>query len=167
MVLSGRAAVVAGVVAVVVGLAGTAWLADAPPGSSGFRAWLIEVADPADDDRGWNRLERWLQDHAYGGDRAAYLAEVRSADWRRMRLGPVADVWSDDGFVAVEAPLLSPPDSVPAFVFDRQIVHGLCEGRRPVGIGAFEDRRPFAGHRFAGGGLTGGQARCNAEFGAG
>lgn len=94
----------------------------------------------------------------------AYLAEVTTAEWASLDLGPALDVWSDDSFVRVEAELRSDPTTVPAFLLDRRIVHGVCEGGQPIAIGVYEDRRPFQGGAFGGGGLTGGQRRCNAAF---
>jgi len=45
------------------------------------------------------------------------------------------------------------------------MIHAICdESGQPTAIGAYEDRRLFAGGRFSGGGTTGSQARCQAAF---
>lgn len=130
---------------------------------AGLAGWVLEVRG-ADEDRGWDLVGDDVRD-AYGGDRAAYLADVAAADWIALELGPTVEVWERDGFAMLEAAVRSSPDTVPAFLFERRIVHGVCDqGGYPTGIGAFEDRRPFAGRQFVGGGLTGSQARCNAAF---
>lgn len=51
-----------------------------------------------------------------------------------------------------------------AFLLERQIIRGVCDLDGPIGIGVIEDRRPFRGGRFAGGAMTGSQARGNAAF---
>ena len=102
---------------------------------------------------------------AYDGDLDAYLVDMAAADWAALDLGSPADAWSDDGFVSVEAELRSDSTTVPAFLLDRRIVHGVCDGSEPKAIGVFEDRRPLQGSKFGGGGVTGSQARCNAVFG--
>lgn len=132
------------------------------PQPGGLRAWLAEVRD-GDADWGWELLGPAAQ-AAYRNDPAAYAADAARADWAGLDLGPAEDTWSDDGFVHVRAELRSDPAWVPAFLFERRIVHGVCDGRRPVAIGAYEDRRPFQGGAFGGGGLTGGQVDCNAAF---
>lgn len=153
-------AVVALIIVAVIVIGGPSF---GPPGGA-FTAWVNEVQDD-DGDRGWNRLEASIQD-AYGGDRDAYLADVERVDWDQFRVDYPAERWSDDGFARVEAALVSAPSSVPAFLFDRRIIHGICdENGQPTVIGAYEDRRPFIGGRFSGGGVTGSQARCNAAFG--
>ena len=132
------------------------------PQAGGFRAWLSEVRD-GDDDWGWDLLGAEAQAE-YQGGQDAYLADMTAADWQGLDLGPAMDVWSDDGFVLVQAELRSDATTVPAFLLDRRIVHGVCDGRRPIAIGVYEDRRPFQGSAFGGGGLTGGQRRCNAAL---
>lgn len=132
------------------------------PQPAGLRAWIAEVRDE-DDDWGWDLLGAEAQAE-YRGDQDAYLADMIAADWEALDLGPATDVWSDDGFFHVQAELQSDPTTVPAFLFDRRIVHGVCDGHRPVAIGVYEDRRPFQGNAFGGGGLSGGQRRCNAAF---
>lgn len=130
--------------------------------AGGFAGWLVAVRSD-DEDRGWDRLNPSIQD-AYG-TRHAYLADVAAADWEALVLEGPVDVWEDDGFVRVEATLLSQPATVPLFLFERRIVHARCdEAGRPVGIGVYEDRRPFAGSRFDGGGVTGSQQRCQDAF---
>ncbi len=134
-------------------------------GSAGgqFTAWLTEVRRE-DGDRGWDRLESSIQ-HAYGDDRDAYLAEVERIDWDQFRVEDPVERWTDDGFARVEAALTSAPGSVPAFLFDRRMIHAICdESGQPTAIGAYEDRRLFAGGRFSGGGTTGSQARCQTAF---
>jgi len=155
-----RGALVAVVLVVVV--AGAALFAIRPQ-SGGFRAWLAEARD-GDSEWGWDLLSSEAQ-RAYDGDRDAYLADMAAVDWAVLDLGNPADVWSDDGFVRVEAELRSESTTVPAFLLDRLIIHGVCDGAEPNAIGVFEDRRPFQGRKFHGGGLTGGQRRCNAAFG--
>ena len=89
---------------------------------------------------------------------------MTAADWAALDLGVAIDGSSHDGVVRVEAELQSDPSTVPSFLLERRIVHGVCDGGRPSGIGAYEDRRPFQGGGFNGGVLTGGQRRCNAAF---
>ncbi len=131
---------------------------------SGFRGWLAEARD-GDDDWGWDLLAEQARD-AYNGDRDAYLADMRRADWAALDLGDPVDVWSDDGFFHVQAELHSDPATVPAFLLERRIIHGVCHppGNRPTAIGVFEDRRMFQGGTWGGGGLSGTQIRCNAAF---
>ena len=130
--------------------------------SGDFRAWLAE-ARGGDDDRGWDRLHPTVRD-AFR-DRGAYLADVDAVDWDRFVLAEPVDLWVDDGFAHIEARLLSDPGSVPWFLFEKGIVHAVCdEAWRPIGVGVFEDRRPFAGSRFSGGGVTGSQRRCQEAF---
>lgn len=133
------------------------------PQPGGFRAWIAEARD-GDSEWGWDLLSSETQ-RAYDGDLDAYLVEMAAADWAALDLGSPADVWSDDGFVSVEAELRSDSTTVPAFLLDRRIVRGVCHGAEPKAIGVFEDRRPFQGSKFDGGGVTGSQARCNAAFG--
>jgi hypothetical protein len=147
---------------ILVGLVAAVAVIASRPQPSGFRTWIAEIRD-GDDDWGWELLGAEARD-AYGGDRGAYLADMRAADWTALVLGPPADVWSDDGFVRVVSELGSDPTSVPRFLFDRRIVHGECDEGQPFGLGAYEDRRLFEDGVFSGGGLTGGQARCNRAF---
>jgi hypothetical protein len=132
------------------------------PQPGAFRAWLVEVRD-GDDEWGWELLDAEARAE-YGNDRAVYIADVATADWASLDLGPATEVWSKDGFVRIEAELRSDPATVPVFLLERRIVHGVCEGRQPVGIGAYEDRRPFQSGGFGGGGLSGGGRMCNAAF---
>ncbi len=132
------------------------------PQPGGFRAWIAEARD-GDSEWGWDLLSSEAQ-RAYDGDLDAYLVDMAAADWAALDLGSPADAWSDDGFVSVEAELRSDSTTVPAFLLDRRIVHGVCDGAEPKAIGVFEDRRPFQGRKFGGGGVTGSQARCNAAF---
>lgn len=121
-------AVVALIIVAVIVIGGPSF---GPPGGA-FTAWVNEVQDD-DGDRGWNRLETSIQD-AYGGDRDAYLADVERVDWDQFRVDYPAERWSDDGFARVEAALVSAPSSVPAFLFDRRIIHGSCdENGQPTG----------------------------------
>ena len=151
-----------GVLLAVVLVVVAAALVAAWPQPRGFGAWITEVRD-GDDDWGWDLLGAEAQG-AYDGNRGAYVADMSEADWAALDLGSPVDVWSDDGFVRVEAELQSDPTAVPVFLLDRRIVHGVCDGRQPIAIGVFEDRRPFQGGAFGGGGLTGGQRQCNAAF---
>lgn len=132
------------------------------PEPGGLRGWIAEVRD-RDNDWGWDHLSAEAQ-RTYGGGRSAYNADMAAADWAALDLGEPRDVWSDDGFVQVEAELRSNPTTVPAFLLERRIVHGVCDGREPTAIGVYEDHRPFQSHKFSGGGLSGGQTRCNAAF---
>ena len=145
-----------------VGLAVAAALVASRPNPSGFRARIAEFRD-GDDDWGWEHHGAEAHD-AYNSDRGAYVADMRAADWTVLVLGPPVDVWSDDGFVSVVSELQSSPATVPRFLLDRRIVHGVCHDGRPIGIGAYDDRRLFEDGVFNGGGLTGGQRRCNAAF---
>lgn len=160
-----RRATAVGAVAVVLIIIAVISVGGPSFGSAGgtFTAWLSEVRTD-NGDRGWDHLEPTIHD-AYDGDRDAYLAEVRAAEWAPFRVDNPVERWSDDGFAAVEAALLSAPSTVPAFLFDRRIIHAICnESGQPTAIGAYEDRRVFAGGRFSGGGVTGSQARCQAAF---
>lgn len=150
------------VMVTIVLVAVVAALVAASPQPGGFRAWIAEVRD-GDNDWGWDLLDADARSR-YDDDRDAYLADMIAADWEGLDLGPAVDVWSDDGFVQVQAELRSDPTSAPAFLLDRRLVHGVCDGRQPVGIGVYEDRRPFQGGAFGGGGLTGGQRHCHAAF---
>src|SRR5574338_30565 len=139
-----------------------ATLALAPSGRGAFRAWLEEVRD-GDADRGWHLLGAEAQ-RAYAGDADAYARDVDGADWGALELDPPADQWTDDGFTHVVTPLRSSPATVPEFLFGRRIVHAVCDGDVPAGIGAYEDRRPFGGWGFGSGGVTGSQRGCQAAF---
>jgi hypothetical protein len=150
-------------VAVVLVVVAAAALFAIRPQPGGFRAWIAEAGD-GDSEWGWALLSSEAQ-RAYDGDRDAYLADMAAVDWAVLDLGYPADVWSDDGFVRVVAELRSDSTTVPAFLLDRRIVHGVCDGSEPKAIGVFEDRRPLQGSKFGGGGVTGSQARCNAVFG--
>ena len=147
--------------AVVLVMGGAAFVA-AWPQPGGFRAWMAEVRD-ADDDWGWDLLGAEAQG-AYGGNRDAYVADMTAADWENLDLGPAVTVRSHDGFIQVEAELRSDPTTVPAFLFERQITHGVCDDGQPIALGVFEDRRPFQLGAFNGAGLTGSQQRCNTAF---
>lgn len=133
------------------------------PQPGGFSAWIAEARD-GDNEWGWDLLSSEAQS-AYDGDRDAYFADMAAADWAALDLGPPVEMWSEDGFVNVEAELRSDPATVPEFLLDRRIVHGVCDGAQPRAIGVFEDRRPLQRSKFHGGGHTGGQVRCNAAFG--
>lgn len=132
------------------------------PQPGGFRIWLAEVRD-GDDDWGWDLLAAETQ-REYRNDPDAYLADVAAADWARLDLGPAVEMWADGGFVRVQAELRSDPTTVPAFLFDRRIVHGVCDSRQPIAIGVYEDRRPFQAGAFGGGGVTGSQRQCQGAF---
>lgn len=163
--MSGRRLAAAVVAAILLGAGVVAVMPQLSLGGSGFRDWLAEVSDEQDADRGWHLVADWVREDTYGGDLDAYLADVTAADWDALRLETPIDAWSDDGFVEVTANLLSAPDTVPQFLLARHIVHGTCSpGGRPVGIGAYENRRPFRTDGFGAGGLTGSQTRCNAAF---
>ena len=129
-----------------------------------FEDWLQAVSGGAED-YGWSYLGSDAHVTGYVGSRDSYLADARSADWSEFRWGEPETVWTDDGFAHVVAPLLSEPSTVPRFILDRRLVHGVCDERwRPVGIGVFEDRSFFRAGGMGGGGLTGSQAECNARF---
>lgn len=133
------------------------------PGTSSFVAWIAEARD-GDSEWGWDMLSPEAHG-AYDGDADAYFAEMAAVDWTALDLGAPMEIWTDDGFASVRAELRSDPSTVPTFLLDRRIVHGICDGAGPSAIGVFEDRRPFHGHVFDGGGVTGSQARCNVAFG--
>lgn len=143
---------------VVAAVVAAGWLGESP----GFRGWIDQVRDPTGS-RGWEQLGDSIR-AIYRDDLDAYLADVDAVDWSSLRLGPATDVWGDDGFAHVVAPLESAPSTVPRFLLERGIVHGVCDENGPVGIAVYEDRRPFAGGRFDLSGETGGQARCNDAF---
>ena len=73
-------------IAILVGVAAVAILPQLLPGGSGFRAWLAEVVDEQDADRGWARLDDSVREHGYAGDHGAYLAEVSEEDWGALLL---------------------------------------------------------------------------------
>lgn len=149
--------VVAGVILLVAGV-----LVLAPSGRGAFGDWLAEARD-GDADRGWDLLGPEAQ-RAYAGNVDAYASDVDGADWGVLELGEPVDQWSDDGFTQVVMALRSAPATVPAFLFERRIVHAVCVDDAPTGIGAIEDRRPFGSWGFGGGGVTGSQRRCQAAF---
>ncbi|MEO6295145.1 MAG: hypothetical protein ABIP01_04325 [Candidatus Limnocylindria bacterium] len=128
-----------------------------------FDDWLRAAAG-GEEDRGWQYLGVDTHDTSYHGDRHAYLEEARAADWSQFEWDEPEVRWTDDGFAHVEAGLLSTGSSVPRFVIDRQLIHGICDHSRPVGIGVFEDRRLFHAGGLGGGGVTGSGAECNALF---
>ncbi len=162
--MTSRTGVVAiGVLTVLAGILVAPSLGIADPGGGSFSAWLREVRGD-DPDRGWSRLDEHTRATSYDNDRDAYLDEVMAADWSVLELEEPMRIWFDDGFARMEARLISAPATVPRFLFERGIVHGVCDGDAPVGIGAYEDRRFLGSGGFAGGGVTGGQARCNAAF---
>lgn len=73
----------------------------------------------------------WLWRHRANGQDDTYHADMAGADWSALDLGEAVDDWSDDGFVSVEAELRSGPETVPSFLFERRIIHGVCDqGRR-------------------------------------
>jgi hypothetical protein len=126
--------------------------------------WLEAVSGGAED-RGWSYLGSGA--HVGGGfvgSREAYLADARSADWSEFRWGEPETVWTDDGFAHVVAPLRSEPSTVPRFILDRRLVHGICENGRPVAIGVYEDRSLFRPGGMGSGGLAGSGVECNALF---
>lgn len=165
--MSSRTGIVAvGVLAVLAVLAGilvAPSLGIADLGGGSFAAWLTEVRGD-DPDRSWSRLDEHTRATSYGNDRDAYLDEVMVADWSALELEEPMRMWFDDGFARMEARLITAPATVPRFLFERGIVHGVCDGDAPVGIGVYEDRRFLGSGGFAGGGVTGGQAKCNAAF---
>jgi hypothetical protein len=132
------------------------------PAPGGFRAWIAEARD-GDDDWGWDLLSTDAH-RTYDGDRDAYAFDMAAVDWRSLDLGDPVDTWSDDGFVQVVAELRSEPVTVPAFLLERGIVSGVCDGEKPVAIRVYEDRRLFQGSTFGYSGMTGGQGRCNDAF---
>jgi hypothetical protein len=87
------------------------------PQPGAFRAWLVEVRD-GDDEWGWELLDAEARAE-YGNDRAVYIADVATADWASLDLGPATEVWSKDGFVRIEAELRSDPATVPVFLLER------------------------------------------------
>ncbi len=152
-----------GALAVLAGILVAPTLGIADLGGGSFSAWLTEVRGD-DLDRGWSRLDAHTRATAYDDDRDAYLDEVMAADWSALELEEPVRKWFDDGLARMEARLISAPATVPPFLFERRIVHGVCESGEPVGIGVFEHRRFLGSGGFTGGGVTGSQARCNAAF---
>jgi len=151
------------VVALVVALV-TTW-AVAGGGRSGdrFDRWLNAVAG-AEADRGWSYLSPDSREEAYAGDGEAYIQDAIAADWSGFEWTEPLEVWSDDGFARLEAGLLSPPSSVPPFLFERRLIHGICIDGLPVAIGVYDDRRLLQAGGLGGGGLTGSGAACNRRF---
>ena len=128
-----------------------------------FEDWLEAVSGGAGD-RGWSYLGSDAHVAGFAGSREDYLADARAADWSKFRWGEPATVWTDDGFAHVVASLLSEPSTVPRFILDRRLVHGICEDGRPVAIGVYEDRSLFRPGGMAAGGLAGSGVECNALF---
>lgn len=125
-------------------------------------AYLRAVAG-AEPDRGWHLLGDLTRELSYGNDSAQYLRDAEAADWSAFRWSSAEVLWTDDGWANVQAGLVSDPTSVPAFLIQRRIIHGVCGGR-PIGIGVFMDVRFLGNDGFGSGGLSGGQMGCNARF---
>jgi hypothetical protein len=128
-----------------------------------FEDWLDAVSGGAQD-YGWSYLGSDAHVAGFVGSREDYLADARSADWSEFRWGEPETAWTDDGFAHVVAPLLSEPSTVPRFILDRRLVHGICEDGRPFAIGVYEDRSLFRPGGMGGGGLAGSGVECNALF---
>jgi hypothetical protein len=126
-------------------------------------AAFLRAAAGGDQDRGWSFVSDLVGDLSYNNDRAAYLLDAAAADWAAFRWAEPETRWSDDGIASVEAELLSPPSTVPAFLIQNGIVHGICVDGGPTAIGVFALENPFA-RDFGAGGLTGSQKACNAQF---
>lgn len=162
--MAARSGIVAiGMLALLAGILVAPLIGVADLGGGSFSSWLGEVRG-GDPDRGWSRLDEHTRATVYDNDRTRYLDEVMAVDWSTLDLEAPVRMWFDDGFARMEARLISAPATVPRFLFERGIVHGLCDGDVPVAIGAYEDRRLLGGGGFGGGGVTGTQARCNAAF---
>ena len=75
-------------------------------------------------------------------------------------------LWTDDGFAHVQVRVTSGPATVPGFLLEHALLHGICQGDgfEPAGIGAFVDARIFTEGGLGGGGTTGSQRRCNNQF---
>lgn len=125
-------------------------------------AYLSAVAG-AEPDRGWHLLGGSTRELSYGNDLAQYLRDAEAADWGAFSWSGAEVLWTHDGVALVQARLVSDAASVPAFLIQRQIVHGVCDAG-PSAIGVFMDVRFLGDGGFSGGGLTGSQMGCNARF---
>lgn len=113
----------------------------------------------------WQYLDPITRQRGYGNDRSAYLRDAAAADWSALRWTDATVVWVDDGFASVQVGLDSPPSSVPAFLIQHHVVHGVCGAAdRPFGLGAYLDVHPFADAQLGGGALAGSTVRCNRAF---
>lgn len=127
-------------------------------------ARYLRAAAGADEDRGWQYLGA-SRDSAYGGHRERYVAEAAAADWDAMQWSALPVVWEDDGVSKAEVWLESPPDTVPPFLIERGLVHGVCRGSRPgFGLGAYVLSPWFGQADMGGGGLNGSTMECNSKF---
>lgn len=145
--------------ALVVMLAGCARAGDAQ-----LEAFLRAAAG-AEADRGWHYLDPTTREIGYADDQAAYVADAEAADWDAFAWTDAKVLWVDDGFAHVRITLTS-GSTVPPFLLEHAVLHGICEGDafEPTGIGAFVDTRPFSEGGLGGGGTTGSQRRCNNQF---
>jgi hypothetical protein len=125
-------------------------------------AYLRAVAG-AEADRGWSYLGEHIQSEAYGGDQARYVADAEAADWSALRWTDPSVVQENDGAVLVEVQLESDVDSVPDFLLEKRILHGMCRGLA-YGLGAITGDTLLGSTRIGGGGLSGTQMRCDAQF---
>lgn len=125
--------------------------------------WLVAAAG-AEEDRGWSYLDPEGRERGYGDKREAYIQDARAADWSAFEWTEPRELWAEDGFAHLQAGLLSPPSSVPGYLFERRLIHGVCVDGLPVAIGVYDDRRWFQAGGLGGGGLTGSGAACNRLF---
>ena len=124
----------------------------------------LRAAAGADADRGWRFLDTWTQAE-FDGDRARYVAEASAADWSAFHWSNPRVGFVDDGVAHVSVELDSDPSTVPTFLFERRIVHGICSD--PGGghaVGAYVLVGMFSGSGLGGGARAGSTLRCNAEF---
>lgn len=89
-----------------------------PAAASAAANDFLEMLTRADVQRAWDVLTPSTQEGTYNGDRDAFAADVRSADWSAMhwRAGPVSDYEISWG-VRIEVS----PEAVPTFLTERKI----------------------------------------------
>ena len=126
----------------------------------------LRAAAGAESDRGWQYLDEFARDWGYADDQAAYVADAMAADWDSFEWSDAHVLWIDDGFAHVEVTLISAPSTVPPFLLEHALLHGIClgDGFAPAGLGAYVDTRPFGAGGLGGGGTTGSGQRCNSQF---
>jgi hypothetical protein len=121
----------------------------------------LSAAAGARPDRGWSFLDDLVRERGYGNDQSRYTREAAAADWVEFRWADSRVVWTDHGVSLVEVDLLSASSTVPAFLLEKRILNGRCRGNQPYGLGAYA---PSGYDVLSGGGLSGTQMRCDAQF---
>ena len=170
--LKSRVVALSALILAIAALIGTTRVAvDALPTSEGsanalVARWLTAMADPAGD-RGWSYLSVEAQQDIYGGDRNAYLADVRGVDWSAVSWeDPVGRI--DDGVAYIgNVGLRSHPGTVPRFLLEKRLVGPSCVDDLPFGISVIMSVGWFTDpHPSAGAGPTGSAGDCLDAFDA-